>query len=565
MTVQRRSRATPLTAELLRPRQRRRPNLTLVSGSPTRDYEAELRVREELHRLACEAGHTGSWYVRLDTQECTLSPMAASLLGLPPREIVLPAEVWRKRIHSDHLEGLEGAARKALAGDRSFEFEFKVSRAEGGEYWLYLRGSLLRDAAGRPVRVHGAIVDITGQKRDQEELKRLNETLEHRVAERSDELTRAQEALRQSQKLEAMGQLTGGIAHDFNNLLTPIIANLDLLQKRLDGPRDRRLIDGALKSADSAQLLVQRLLAFARRQALQSVRVDVAALVEGMADLIGRTLGPRIRIVLDLGDDLRPVVADPNQLEMAILNLSVNARDAMPMGGSLTIRATNEAAEEAAAELAPGGYVRLSITDTGVGMDEQTCVRAVEPFFSTKGVGKGTGLGLSMVDGLASQMGGAFRLFSARDQGTTATLWLPVWTGSDAQVPEREPAPAGDGPTGTVLVVDDHDLVRLSTAEMLADLGYEVITAKSGEDAAELVAGGLVPDLVVTDHLMPGMSGVDLARLLQSRLPLVPVLLVSGYSDPAGIPPGMACLTKPFRKAQLADQIARLRTAPQAA
>ena len=559
MTVQRRSRATPLTAELLRPRRRRTPNLTVVAGAPARDYEAELRERDELHRLACEAGQTGSWYVSLDTRECTLSPMAASLFGLPAKELTLPAEIWRKRIDSDHLRGLEAAAISALDHDCPFEFEFKVGRGEAAEYWLYLRGSLLRDAAGRPVRVHGAIVDITAQKRHQEELRQLNETLEQRVAERSDELFKAQEALRQSQKLEAMGQLTGGIAHDFNNLLTPIMASLDLLQRRTASPRDRRLLDAALMSAESGRILVQRLLAFARRQSLQPARVDVAALVEGMADLIGRTIGPRIRIALELGPDLRPALADPNQLEMAIINLSVNARDAMPDGGSLIIKVANDSTDGAAAGLPPRDYVRMSIVDTGEGMDEATCARAVEPFFSTKGISEGTGLGLSMVDGLASQMGGAFRLSSAPGAGTTATLWLPVCTSEAEPAPPPPTEAASHAPFGVALVVDDHELVRVSTSEMLADIGFQIVQASSGEEAAELVDGGLCPDVLVTDHLMPGMSGVDLARLVQARLPLTPVLLVSGYSDPAGIPPGIACLTKPFRKAQLAEQIARLK------
>ena len=562
MPMQRRSRATPLTADLLRTRRRRRPDLSVVGGTAARDFEAELREREALHRLACEAGHAGSWFVRLATQELTLSPMAAELLGLPAREITLPPEIWRRRIDSGHLEGLEEAARSAVGEDAPFEFEFKVTRAAGEEYWLYLRGGLLRAPGGKPVRLHGAIVDITGQKRDQEALRRLNETLEQRVAERGLELVQAQDALRQSQKLEAMGQLTGGIAHDFNNLLTPIIANLDLLQKQLASPRDRRLIDGALRSAESAQVLVQRLLAFARRQTLQPMRVDVRALVESMAEMVRRTLGPRINVVLELAPDLRAVTADPNQLEMAILNLSVNARDAMPAGGTLTIRAENDEADAFAERLNPGSYVRLSIVDTGAGMDEQTCARAIEPFFTTKRVGKGTGLGLSMVDGLASQMGGAFHLTSTPGRGTTASLWLPVWSGA------IEPAAAPRMPTtraeaaGLALVVDDHDLVRISTAEMLADLGYDVAQAKSGEEAAELIGAGLLPDVVVTDHLMPGLSGVDLARLIQSRLPLVPVLLVSGYSDPAGVPPGIPCLTKPFRKAQLADQLDRLCGAP---
>jgi PAS domain S-box-containing protein len=388
MPVYKRSRATPLTAELLRARRKRVPQLTLVTSQASRDYEAELRERDELHRLACEAGHTGSWYVRLDTQECTLSPTAAALFGLPPREMVLPAEVWRRRIDPGHLPALETRVRSAAEEDNQFEFEFKATHAEGGEYWLYIRGAVLRDASGRPVRIHGAVVDITAHKRDQDELKRLNETLEQRVAERTDQLFKAQEALRQSQKLESMGQLTGGIAHDFNNLLTPIMANLDLMHRRAPSVRDRRLIEGALKSADSAQILVQRLLAFARRQALQPARVDVPRLVEGMADLIGRTLGPRIRIRLALAPDLAPAQADPNQLEMAILNLSVNARDAMPAGGTLTILAANDmVAGGHPAALAPGAYLKLTIADTGIGMDERTCERAIEPFFSTKGMG----------------------------------------------------------------------------------------------------------------------------------------------------------------------------------
>ena len=278
-----------------------------------------------------------------------------------------------------------------------------------------------------------------------------------------------------------------------------------------------------------------------------------------MADLIGRTIGPRIRIALELGPDLRPALADPNQLEMAIINLSVNARDAMPDGGSLIIRVANDSTDGAAAGLPPGEYVRMSIVDTGDGMDEATCARAVEPFFSTKGISEGTGLGLSMVDGLASQMGGAFRLSSAPGAGTTATLWLPVCTSEAEPAPPPPAEAASHAPFGVALVVDDHELVRVSTSEMLADIGFQIVQASSGEEAAELLDGGLCPDVLVTDHLMPGMSGVDLARLVQARLPLMPVLLVSGYSDPAGIPPGIACLTKPFRKAQLAEQIARLK------
>jgi signal transduction histidine kinase len=425
MSVERPSRATGTIARQSRAGTRR---VAIAAGpaAPLRDFEEELRRQEDLHRLACEAGRTGSWYVCLDSMECTLSPMAAALLGLPAQALTLPPETWRSRIGSAHLPGLEEAVRAGAADGTSFEFEFMVTRRDSRELWLHLRGEVVADASGRPVRVHGALVDLSEQKRAKDELERLNETLELRVAERTAALLETQEALRQAQKVEAMGQLTGGIAHDFNNLLTPILANLDLLRHSAAGERDRRLIDGALRSAGSAQSLVQRLLAFARRQALQPTRVELPALIEGLAELVARTLGPRIRIALDLAPGLEPALADRNQLEMAILNLGVNARDAMPEGGTLTISAANETVSPGhEARLAPGSYVRLSIVDTGIGMDEKVRRRAIEPFYSTKGVGKGTGLGLSMVDGLASQMGGAFSLWSScRCAGTGARAGL---------------------------------------------------------------------------------------------------------------------------------------------
>ena len=548
------SRVTPLTAGLVRLRRGCSRRTTFLSADPD---ESDLRRHEDLHRLACEAGRTGSWYVRLDDQACTLSAMAASLLGLPAQELTIPAEIWRARIDGDHLPDLEKVVLSALAEDSPFEFEFRVSR-EARDYWLYLRGEIVRDATGKPVRIHGAIVDLTDHKRAKDELQHLAETLELRVEERTEELVKAQEALRQSQKLEAMGQLTGGIAHDFNNLLTPILANLDLLSQDVAGEREQRLIDGALKSAASAQILVQRLLAFARRQSLQPTCVDVGALIDAMADLIGRTVGPRISVVIDAAADLGPARADPNQLEMAILNLGVNARDAMPDGGTLTISAADETvAPGQESGLAPGPYVRLSIIDTGVGMDEATRRRAVEPFFSTKGVGKGTGLGLSMVDGLVSQMGGGFCLSSEPGTGTTATLWIPAWT-EPAIAPSPAPAPAAAAAhSGVALVVDDHDIVRASTAEMLASMGFEVVEAASGEAAAEQMIGGLHVDLLVTDHLMPGMNGVDLAMLARGQFPDLPILLVSGHSDPAVLPSGLHCLAKPFRKAQLEARLAQ--------
>ena len=374
------------------------------------------------------------------------------------------------------------------------------------------------------------------------------------------ERRQAEEALLQSQKLEAMGQLTGGVAHDFNNLLTPIIGSLDMLQRHEVGnERERRLIDGALKSAERAKTLVQRLLAFARRQPLQPRPVDVAALVDGMSNLIGSTTGPQIKVVAETRDDLPSAKADPNQLEMALLNLSVNARDAMPDGGTLRITVSCETLGPLhPARLPPGDYIRLSVADTGMGMDQATMARAVEPFFSTKGIGKGTGLGLSMVHGLASQLGGALTMSSKPGVGTNVELWLPV-SAEDPVAVERSAAPQIEaGHKGVALLVDDEDLVRASTAHMLSELGYTVVEARSADEALKLADAGSRFDLMVSDYLMPGTNGADVARAMKSLHPELPVLIISGYADADGIAPDLPRLTKPFRQDELAAKIGTL-------
>ena len=378
------------------------------------------------------------------------------------------------------------------------------------------------------------------------------------------ELTAAQEALRQSQKMEAMGQLTGGVAHDFNNLLTPIIGSLDMLVRReLGSERERRLIDGALRSAERAKTLVQRLLAFARRQPLQPTSVDVKALVSGMAELIASTSGPKIDVRVQLADDLPPAMADANQLEMAILNLAVNARDAMPDGGILTISAARDSVRSGhPSKLRQGHYVRLSVADTGIGMDQETLTRAIEPFFSTKGIGKGTGLGLSMVHGLASQLDGGLTISSTPGEGTIIDLWLPVSLVGAKDEKRTFGASSRPAARGTALLVDDEDLVRMSTADMLIDLGYSVIEASSAEDALRVVGEGLSPDLLVTDHLMPGMTGVELARSLRALRPELPVLIISGYAEAEGIAPEIPRLTKPFRNSELAESLSGLAEKP---
>lgn len=401
--------------------------------------------------------------------------------------------------------------------------------------------------------------DAVERARAEQALHALNATLEARVAERTAALEEAQEALRQSQKLEAMGQLTGGVAHDFNNLLTPIFASLDRLKRQgLGGEREQRLIDGALASAERARDLLQRLLAFARRQPLQPSAVDLASLIANMGALLESVTGPQIRIVTDVEENLACAHGDRNQLEMALLNLAVNARDAMPDGGTLRLSARSASQDQPQpAGLPANAYVRVSVSDTGHGMDEATRARAIEPFFSTKGIGKGTGLGLSMVHGLAAQLGGVLTIASAPGAGSTFELWLPVSRQALALTHAPSVKPAKHA--GVALLVDDEPLVRASSADQLTELGYLVIEAGEAEAALALLDDGLCPDVIVTDHLMPGMSGAEFCRRVRARWPGRAVLITSGYADVEDMAPDLPRLVKPFRHEDLASAVAAVR------
>jgi CheY-like chemotaxis protein len=314
-----------------------------------------------------------------------------------------------------------------------------------------------------------------------------------------------------------------------------------------------------MQSAERAKTLVQRLLAFARRQPLQATAVDLPLLISGMTSLIGSTLGPQVEVRVALDAELPPVRADGNQLEMALLNLAVNARDAMPDGGVLTISAKRVSVRTRRSPgLTAGDYVRLAVSDTGIGMDEATCARAVEPFFSTKGIGKGTGLGLSMVHGLAAQLGGELTIASQPGQGTTINLWLPITTEAVASDRSAPAVPTAAEVRGRALLVEDEELVRMSTADMLSDLGYGVVEAGSAEEALELLKQGPAPDVLVTDHLMPGMCGSELARTARALQPGLPVLLVSGYAEAEGVAGDLPRLAKPFRGAELAERLESL-------
>ncbi|BBK42522.1 histidine kinase [Allostella vacuolata] len=373
-------------------------------------------------------------------------------------------------------------------------------------------------------------------------------------------LEQAREALFQAQKMDALGQLTGGVAHDFNNLLMAILGSLELVQRRLpDDPRIRALIDNAVQGARRGASLTQRLLAFARRQELRLEPVDLPLLVHGMTDLLQRSLGPALPIEARFPLMLPPVMADPNQLELALLNLMVNARDAMPGGGSIVVGARE-------AEAMPGSppgerrHVCLWVRDVGIGMDEATLARAAEPFFTTKGVGKGTGLGLAMVHGLAEQLGGRLVLKSRLGEGTTAELWLPAAAAASPPAPGPAASPGASPPTGpalTVLAVDDDGLVLTNTAAMLEDLGHRVLRAASGDQALAILRGGDAVDLVVTDHAMPEMTGAQLAEAIAADWPGLPILLTTGFAELPPTATPLPRLAKPFTQQELAQAVGR--------
>jgi signal transduction histidine kinase/CheY-like chemotaxis protein len=409
--------------------------------------------------------------------------------------------------------------------------------------------------------------DVTSRRSAEIALHELNLTLEGRVDEAVAEnlrdqkkLAEATERMHEMAKLETLGQLTGGVAHDFNNLLTPIVGSLDMLRRRHEGDeRSNKLISSAMQASQRAVTLVQRLLSFARRQHLETRTVDISKLVDGTHDLIQRTIGPHIRVNIETAEDLPPARIDPGQLELAILNLAVNARDAMVGGGTLTLRLDEVHLDEATEDLSAGRYIRLTVADTGVGMDEQTLSRAVEPFFTTKGQGEGTGLGLSMIHGLAAQSGGALQIESAVGKGTTAKIWLPAADGEADHLGDREEMLSTQPRSAAILLVDDEELVRFATAEMLRDLGHKVTAVESGAAAIAHVLSGEEVDLVITDYLMPGMRGSELIEGLRRHRPDLPALLLTGYANLSkGEALGIPRLSKPFREADLAREVAEL-------
>jgi len=390
-------------------------------------------------------------------------------------------------------------------------------------------------------------------------LQKSNEELEDRVEERTREREVALQQLHESQKMESIGQLTGGVAHDFNNLLAVILGSLSLLKKAVpDDPRVSRLLDRAILGAERGATLTTRLLAFARRQELKVEFVVLQKLIPEMLDFLRHSVGPNVAIHIEVSPEVCAVEVDANQLELALINLAVNARDAMPQGGSLTIACHNEDHGKRVG-LPRDPFVCITITDTGEGMSEATLARAQEPFFTTKGVGKGTGLGLSMVQGFTAQSGGAVRIRSEPGKGTKVTLWLPrAKEDPVAPTPEAQPAQPAEARSLRVLLVDDDILVSMGAADMLLDLGHSVTEAQSGTNALKLLESDAPFDVVVTDYAMPGMNGFELAQRIKGRHPRLPIVLATGYAElPADRSIKFGHLSKPYTSKDLAAALER--------
>ena len=504
--------------------------------------EELLRKSEQQFRLLIQ-GVTDYAIYMMDTEGHVSSWNAGAerIKGYRPEEIIGEhfSRFFRKK---DRESGLPSKALRQAMKEGRFESEGWRIRKDGSRFWANAVIDAIHDDDGKLIGFAKITRDIS----------------EKREAER--ELATAREELFQAQKMEVVGQLTGGMAHDFNNLLMAIQGSLELLRKRIPASRETApLITNALQATQRGTSLTQRMLAFSRRQELKIENVDLAELVGGMTDLLQRSLGPSIIIETQFPVRLPPVRTDANQLASALLNLVLNARDAMPKGGFLTIGArVYPGSRIIHSELKGGQYVCLWVKDEGEGMDAETLTNAATPFFTTKGVGKGTGLGLPMVQGLMAQSQGKLVLRSKSGEGTTAELWLPVSTSPVTEVSEMPPERT-DAPASTILVVDDDALINMNTVDMVEDLGHTALEAYSGKQALEILGSGQQVDMLITDYAMPGMTGVELAGKARELRPDLPILLATGYADlPSGTSTDLPRLAKPYQQTDLATQIARL-------
>jgi len=581
------------------------PALTAADGSgkgkPAAATESSAVLAEDaFHRealaLAEDSAGIGVWSIDLTANRVRGTAQFFRIMGLEPTSESVSVDVLRAlRLPGDRERVLAGFRDALSTGGDTYEIEYRIIRPDGNLRWIFGRGRVIRDADGLPIRYSGVDLDITERKATEEaldaarrELERMNQVLEQRVRDRTADLEaeaarriEAESRLNQAQKMEAVGQLTGGIAHDFNNILQVIMGSLEIVMIALqrgaaDGPGTdaralaERVTATAQRATQSAKQLIQRLLAFSRQQPLAPMMLDVNRLVGDMTEIIERLLGATIRVKTQLAPEGPTVFADRNQLESVLLNLVVNARDAMPKGGLLRIEAANvDQREDCPDDLAPGQYVELSVADTGCGIAKEHLHRVFEPFFTTKDTGQGSGLGLSMVYGFVKQSGGHVRIDSDVGRGTTVRIYLPRSHPDAAATPDAATTstPTGGGrpvarPGETILMVDDDENVRSVGVDVLEGLGYTVVEAADGAAALRILEDPQRPrfDLLVTDVVLPGgMSGPELADAVHAKRPSLPVLFTSGYArypmarDDRPIPESRL-LGKPFSIEHLAQR-----------
>ncbi len=538
------------------------------------------RARSEEHlRLALHAGRLGSWSLELATSILIVSETCKMHFGIAP-DSEFSYDDLLQAIHMDdrqrHLDVIEAA----ILSKEDFSIEYKVVWPDQSVHWVQIRGQTMRNRIGVPVRMAGVSLDISERREaenrlleSQSALQQFNETLEARIEERTSELAQANDrlmremaerertqiALVQAQKMEAIGRLTGGIAHDFNNLLNVIIGNVDLIERLSADERIKRMAGSARNATKRGAKLTGQLLAFSRNQSLDLKPVDIESVIDGMKDLIAVSVGAGIHIAIDVSPDLPRAIADANQIEMAILNLAINARDAMPDGGNLRIEARQR--ESCDGVLKHGMYVVIAVQDSGSGIAQDILSKVFDPFFTTKAVGKGTGLGLSQVYGIADQSGGLARIESVVGKGTTVEVWLPVAVARSVREPYQEPLDHELAPkeSGNILVIEDDDEVRQFIVECLEILGYAVEQAENGWFGLEKLQAGRF-DLLIVDFLMPGMNGAEVIVAARGRHPDLPILMATGYADMQAVEKVIgldAVLRKPFQISELAGSVKR--------
>ncbi|KKC27589.1 hypothetical protein WP12_02555 [Sphingomonas sp. SRS2] len=529
--------------------------------------QEELRASEAKFQAIADSIDHMVWSTLPDGYHDYYNQRWYDFTGVPPGST--DGEAWTAMFHPDDQPRAWTRWLHSLETGEPYHIEYRLKHRSGAYRWVLGRAQPMRDGDGAIVRWFGTCTDIQEIVEARDVLAQSREALEAMVDERTEELRRANEHLHQSQKMEAVGQLTGGIAHDFNNMLTGIIGSMDIMRRRIAAGRYdelERFMDAATTSALRAAGLTQRLLAFSRRQSLDSKPVDINALVQSLDDLLARTIGEQIALDMQIDRSIPAGITDANQLESALLNLTINARDAMPNGGTLSVKTAvahiNAVQAVAMPGAKPGDYVVVTVSDTGTGISPDLLDKVFEPFFTTKPIGQGTGLGLSMVYGFAQQNGGHVTIDSAPERGTAVSIYLPAAERPGVEEHRATRAvPEGDGQC--VLVVEDDPSVRLLIRDVLEEVGYAAIEASDGASALPILASDRTIDLMISDVGLPGMNGRQLADTARISRPGLPILFVTGYAENAAIRAdflgeNMSMITKPFSLDDLGQKIGEI-------